>query len=46
LDDASAPPGSCLFVSPDEPPFKGAAGADGVTLLLMQFPSGICSVDS
>jgi len=39
-DDALAPATSCLFVSPDEPPFKAAAGVDGVTLLLMQFPRG------
>jgi hypothetical protein len=37
-DDASAPRNSCLFVSPDEPPLQAVAGADGVTLLLMQFP--------
>jgi hypothetical protein len=37
-DDASAPQNSCLFISPDEPPFRAVAGADGATLLLLQFP--------
>jgi len=44
-DDAVAPGGSCLFISPDEPPFRGAASADGVTLLLMQFPRGSRSMN-
>jgi hypothetical protein len=37
-ESAAVQPNSCLFVSPDEPPFAAVAGADGAALLLLQFP--------
>jgi hypothetical protein len=39
--DAALPRMSCLFVSPDEPPFAPVAGAHGCEVLALQFPEGI-----
>jgi hypothetical protein len=37
-DGATLGPLSCAFVYPDDPPFEATAGADGATVLAMQFP--------
>ena len=44
-ENTAVQPKSCLFVSPDEPPFAAIAGADGATLLLLQFPRDSRPVD-
>ena len=36
--DATLPRLSCLYATPDEPPYEARAGADGLELLVLQFP--------
>ena len=38
-DGQAIPPLSCVFVYPDDAPFSAFAGADGVDVIVMQFPS-------
>ena len=44
-DDAALPANSCVFIAPDELPFKAVAGPDGVALLLLQSPRDTRSED-
>lgn len=37
-DEQELPTKSCMFVYPDEPPFSGTAGPDGLDVVVMQFP--------
>jgi len=37
-DDETLSPLSCAFVYPDDGPFEGAAGPDGLEIIAMQFP--------
>lgn len=39
-DGTGIPPLSCVFVYPDDAPFDGVAGPDGVDVIAMQFPRG------
>lgn len=39
-DGAELPPLSAIFVAPDEPAFAGTAGAEGLEVVVMQFPRG------
>ncbi|MDB5375119.1 MAG: hypothetical protein JWP04_3761 [Belnapia sp.] len=39
-DGAPLPPLSCAFVGPEEPPFVATAGAEGLEVVVVQYPRG------